>query len=167
MSTGLAQGDLKLLDSEVAQRLLSSTIPARLAYIATDGTPRVIATWFSWTGEELVMSTFLAAPHVHRPATRLGALRTHPDVAVTIDTDNFPPLVLTMRGRVSLTEVDGLTAEYDEAAHRYLGEEAGASYLAQIDQPITRMMRIALRPSWVGVLDFQTRLPSIMSINAS
>jgi hypothetical protein len=70
MSTGLAQGDLRLLDrlldSEVAQRLLSSTIPARLAYIATDGTPRVIATWFSWTGEELVMSMFLAAPHEHR-----------------------------------------------------------------------------------------------------
>jgi hypothetical protein len=93
-------------------------------------------------------------------------LRTHPDVAVTIDTDNFPPLVLTMRGRVSLTEVDGLTPEYEEAAHRYLSE-AAVPYLEQIDQPVTRMMRIALRPSWVGVLDFQTRLPRIMSTDAS
>ena len=42
---GAPQGDLRLLDSDVAQRLLSSAIPARVAYIATDGTPRVVATW--------------------------------------------------------------------------------------------------------------------------
>jgi hypothetical protein len=40
----LGQGDLRLLESEVAQRLLSSRIPARFAYLATDGTPRVLAT---------------------------------------------------------------------------------------------------------------------------
>src|SRR5215472_8511093 len=38
------QGDLRLLETDVARRLLSSTIPARVAYIATDGTPRVVAT---------------------------------------------------------------------------------------------------------------------------
>jgi hypothetical protein len=27
----------------------------------TDGTPRVMPTWFHWTGEELVTPTFLAA----------------------------------------------------------------------------------------------------------
>jgi len=32
------QGDLRLLETDVARRLLSSTIPARVAYIATDGT---------------------------------------------------------------------------------------------------------------------------------
>jgi len=32
------QGDLRLLETDVASRLLSSTIPARVAYIATDGT---------------------------------------------------------------------------------------------------------------------------------
>jgi hypothetical protein len=37
--TTLAQGDPRLLDTEVARRLLASTIPARLAYAATDGTP--------------------------------------------------------------------------------------------------------------------------------
>jgi hypothetical protein len=41
-----------------------------------------------------------------------------------------------------------------------MGEEAAASYLSQIDQPGTRMARIELRPSWVGIVDFQTRLPS-------
>jgi hypothetical protein len=156
------QGDLRLLESDVARRLLSSTIPARLAYISTDGTPRVIATWFHWTGEELVMPTFVSAPHIRRPAARLGALRAHPDVAITIDTEPFPPMVLSVRGRAALTEVDGVAAEYRLAARRYLGEEAAASYLAEIDQPVTKMMRIAVKPAWVGVLDFQQRLPSVM-----
>jgi hypothetical protein len=49
--------------------------------------------------------------------------------------------------------------EYALAARRYMGEEAAAGYLAQIDQPGTRMARIAVRPTWVGVIDFQTRLP--------
>jgi hypothetical protein len=48
------------------------------------------------------------------------------------------------------------------AARRYLGEEAARAYLAQIDQPGTRMARIDLHPAWVGVLDFQSRLPSAL-----
>src|SRR5258708_32471949 len=166
-SAATPQGDLMLLDSEVAKRLLSSTIPARVAYIATDGTPRVIATWFHWTGEELVMPTFVSAPHIRQPAARLGALRAHPEVAITIDTETFPPMVLSVRGRVSLAEVDGVPTEYMLAARRYLGEEAAAAYLAQIDQPGTRMVRIAVRPPWVAVLDFQQRLPEAMGGPAS
>ena len=156
----LPQGDPRLLDSEVAKRLLTSTIPARVAYIARDGTPRVVPTWFHWTGDELVMPTFLSAPHVRHAAARVGALRANPDVAVTIDTEGFPPEVLLVRGRVSVTEVDGVVPEYALAARRYLGEQAAASYLAHIDQPGTRMAHIALRPAWVGIVDFQTRLPS-------
>lgn len=77
----LPQGDLGLLESDVARRLLSSPIPARFAYIAGDGTPRVLATWFHWTGEALSMPTFLAAPHVRpRPGAfaRFGRIRMWP-----------------------------------------------------------------------------------------
>jgi hypothetical protein len=59
-------------------------------------------------------------------------------------------------------EVAGVPAEYRLAARRYLGEEAAAAYLAQIDQPVTTMIRIAVRSTWVGVLDFQQRLPDVM-----
>jgi hypothetical protein len=158
----LRQGDLGLLETEIARRLLSSTIPARFAYIALDGTPRVLATWFHWTGELLAMPTFVAAPHVRHAAGRLRALRVNPAVAVTIDTETFPPEVLTIRGRAAVSEVDGVPPEYAAAARRYLGEEAAHEYLAQIDQPGTRMARIDLHPSWVGVLDFQSRLPSAL-----
>ena len=158
----LKQGDLRLLETDVARRLLSSRIPARFAYVATDGTPRVLATWFVWTGEVLAMPTFLAAPHVRHAAGRLRALRANPGAAVTIDTETFPPEVLAIRGRVEITEVDGVPAEYALAARRYLGEEAAREYLAQIDQPGTQMASIDLHPAWVGVLDFQSRLPSVL-----
>ncbi len=81
------------------------------------------------------MPTFVSAPHIRRPAARLAALRAHPDVALTIDTESFPPMVLSVRGRVSLTELDGVAEEYRLAARRCLAEEAAASYLAEIDQP--------------------------------
>jgi hypothetical protein len=156
------QGNLRLLETDIAINLLASSIPARVAYTARDGTPRVIATWFHWTGEELVMPTFIVAPHVQREAARVAALRSRPDVAITIDTESFPPKVLMIRGRAVITEVDGVVPEYRLSARRYLGEEAAGSYLAMVDQPGTRMARIAVRPAWVGVLDFETRVPAVM-----
>ena len=160
--TTLEQGDLRLLESDLAKRLLTSTIPARCAYTAADGTPRIVSSWFTWTGEELVLPTFISAPHVSHAAYRVRTLRANPDVAVTVDTDGFPPEVLSIRGRAEITEADGIVPEYAQAAHRYLGSEEATAYLAQIDHPSTRMARIAVRPAWVGVLDFQTRLPSAL-----
>jgi hypothetical protein len=158
----IPQGDPRLLDSDIAQRLLASSIPARYAYTSADGAPRVVASWFHWTGDELVMPTFISAPHIRHPAYRVRALRKNPEVAVTIDTESFPPEVLTIRGAAEVTEVDGISPEYALAAHRYLGEEGATTYLAQIDHPSTRMARIAVRPAWVGVLDFETRMPSAL-----
>jgi hypothetical protein len=157
-----AQGDLELLERDVAQELLASALPARVAYIARDGTPRVVPSWFHWTGRELVMPTFIAAPHIERPAARLRDLRVNPDVAISIDTESQPPQVLLLRGRVEVTDVDGVVPEYAASARQYMGEEAAAEYLAAIDQPGTRMARVAVRPTWVGLIDFETRLPTNM-----
>src|ERR1700746_3561620 len=80
----LRQGDLRLLDTELAQKLLHAPIPARLAFVWTDGTPRVIPTWFHWTGRDIVMVTYVAGPRIgiRHPAARLAALRARPDAAV-------------------------------------------------------------------------------------
>jgi hypothetical protein len=158
----IEQGNPRLLESEIAQRLLASTLPARYAYTGLDGTPRIVASWFVWTGEELVMPTFISAPHIAHAAYRVKALRQHPEIAISIDTESFPPEVLSLRGTAEVTELDGVDPEYAQAAHRYLGAEQATPYLAQIDQPGTRMARIALRPQWVSVLDFQTRMPSAL-----
>ncbi len=156
----IPQGDLRLLDTDMAKRLLASTIPARLAYVAADGTPRVVSTWFEWTGEQIVMATYLAGPAagVRHPAVRVAALRTNPIVALTIDTETSPPKSITVRGRAEIDEVEGLAPEYIAAAYRYLGDAAGAM-LDGMDQPGTVQARIAVRPTWVGLLDFVGRLP--------
>ena len=158
----LPQGDVRLLETDLAQQLLHSSIPARLAFIAIDGTPRVVPTWFEWNGAEVVMATYVAGPAVgiRHPAARIAAMRLHPDVALTIDTEGFPSQSLMIRGRADIDEVEGLAPEYVESARRYLGDEAASGMVAGMDQPGTVQARIAVRPTWVGLLDFAERLPS-------
>jgi len=157
---GLPQGDLRLLDTPVARELLTGTALARLAYVAPDGSPRVVPSWFHWTGEELVTVTYVAGPGVRHPARRLDALRADPRVAVTVDDDGPPPRVLTLRGRATVHEVAGIAPEYAAAARRHLGEAAADEMLAELEHPTLRQARICLRPAWVGLLDFTSRLPS-------
>lgn len=160
----IPQGSLGLLDTSLATRVLALAIPARLAYTAKDGTPRIAPTWFQWTDGRLVMPTFVRAPHVVAPARRLAALRARPDVAVSIDTESTPAEVVLVRGRAEITEVDGIDPDYAVSARQYLGDEAAGPYLAMIDQPGTRMARITVRPTWVALLDFAgDRLPGVMA----
>lgn len=42
----------------------------------------------------------------------------------------------------------------------YLGEEAATRMVAAMDQPGTVQAQVTVRPTWVGLLDFTTRLPS-------
>jgi PPOX class probable F420-dependent enzyme len=152
----LAQGDLELLDDPIAQRLLASTELARLAYLAKDGTPRVIPMLFGWTGAEIVFGAY-ASSH------KLRSLRAHPDVAITIDRAGPPPEVLLLRGRAELGEVGGIVTEYADAHRRYYGDEQGETTVRQLSRAGIQMVRIAVRPTWVGALDFRTRLPGPMS----
>jgi len=151
----LPQGDLGLLDTDAAQRLLAARINARLAYTGLDGKPRVLPIWFHWTGEELVMASFAGA-------AKARALRANPAVAVTIDTEAFPADVLLLRGAASVSDVEGLVPEYRAAARRYLGEQGAAAFASRFEGQDVRMHRIALRPEWVALLDFQTRLPAVL-----
>jgi hypothetical protein len=48
--------------------------------------------------------------------------------------------VLTVRGRVGISEVDGIPAEYESAARRYLGDEVGRILLRSISRA----------PGWPG-----------------
>ncbi|MEV4490308.1 pyridoxamine 5'-phosphate oxidase family protein [Micromonospora coxensis] len=150
--TDLPQGDPRLLDTDLARELLTSTELARLAYVAPDGTPRVLPMMFHFTGDEVVFATFGGAH-------KIAHLRARPQVAVTIDTAGNPPRVLMLRGPVTVTDVPGVVAEYIAAHERYGGPEQAAATLAEIDHPDLVMARIGLRPTWVGLLDFVTRFP--------
>ena len=146
----LPQGDLRLLDSEVAQSLLAAPIPVHLTWVAPDGTPRITPMNAVWTGDELVMGAFAGT-------YKVVDLASQPDVAVCIDTHDGPPLVLTLRGRVTLEEVDGVLPEFAAAMRKVRGTAETDAYVAAIDRPGLRSVRIGLRPTWVGVVDHQTR----------
>lgn len=155
MTAALRQGDLALLDTDIAQRRLHTTSPLRLAYIALDGTPRVVPVAFQWTGEEIVMGGFA-------PSTRGRALRANPNVAITIDTEEQPPEVLSIRGRAEVTEVRGVVPEYEQYMRADMPGEQADAYFAELRRRNVLMERIAVRPVWVGAVDFRTRFPAAM-----
>jgi general stress protein 26 len=150
------QGDVALLQHPVAQELLQSKIPARLAYVARDGTPRVVPIWFHWNGKEIVLGTPPKAPKVE-------SLKQRPKVALTIDDNSFPHKVLLIRGTAKMNSMKGIFPEYAAAAERYFGAEQGRAWVAHMSGMITEMVRIVIMPEWVGLLDFQTRFPSAVS----
>jgi len=151
MST--VQGDIGLLNEPVAQRLLQSRIPARLAYVWSDGTPRVVPIGFHWNGSELVLGTPPDAPKVK-------VLADGTPVALTIDGDEMPYPVLMVRGVTRSEVVDGIAPEYAAMCRRTLGEEGGQAWLDQLALMCPQMVRISINPVWVGLIDFQTRLPN-------
>lgn len=152
----MKQGDPRLLETDLAQRLLASAELARAAYVAKDGTPRLFPIMFHWTGTELVFGTFAGG-------AKIAALRARPAIAITIDTPGPPPEVLLLRGQAVVSEVEGILPEYAAAHHRYYGAEQGARNIAEVERSGRKMVRIALKPDWVGTLDFVTRFPGALS----
>src|SRR5260370_3141721 len=144
------QGSLDLLQHPAAREMLQSQIPARLAYVWTDGTPRVVPIWFHWNKREFVLATPPKAP-------KLKALAKNPKVALTIDDNTFPHKVLLVRGSARLQTVPGIVPEYAIAAERYFGSEQGKVWVKQFGSMIHEMVRITITPEWVGLLAFQAR----------
>src|SRR6195256_437792 len=119
------QGELQLLQHPASKELLQSKIPARLAYVWTDGTPRVVPIWFHWNEREFVLASPPKAP-------KLKALAKNPKVALTIDDNTFPHKVLMVRGTARLEPVEGIVPEYATAAERYFGPEQGRAWMQQV-----------------------------------
>ncbi len=148
---------VELLDDPVAQELLKSNLTAQLAYIGLDGDPRVVPVWFSWTGDAFV----LASPH---GAPKIEALKKHPDVTISIDTDGYPYKVLQVRGVATVEEFGDVPAEYAGMAKRYFGPEQGPAWIEQLHKMGKQAMaRITVRPAHVVVLDFVKRFPTALS----
>ena len=138
----------------VAQRLLDSENPGRLAYVAQDGTPRVVPVGFHWNGTTVVIGT-------DPGAAKVNALKANPAVALTIDTNPpvWPPNVLLLRGTASVTLVDGVFPEYVAGAKKLTPAEAFSEWEAGVRALYDRMARIDITPSWVKIHDFETRIP--------
>ncbi|MBB5785829.1 hypothetical protein HD601_000404 [Jiangella mangrovi] len=143
----------EILNRPYSQELLARDI-ARLAYVAADGTPRVVPIGFSWNGTEVVMCT-------STNAAKLDALRRNPAVALTIDTEVHPPKVLLIRGTAELDVVDGIPDEYMEMNSTYqMTPEQRVEWEAGVRALYDQMVRVVVTPTWVKLIDFETTLPS-------
>jgi len=142
------------LEDPVAQRLLNSANPARLAYIARDGTPRVVPVGFHWTGATLVIGTVPGS-------AKVKALQSNPAVALTIDTSppTWPPNALLIRGTAKVTTVDGVFPEYVAGARKVTPHDQFPEWEAGVHALYDQMARIDITPTWVTIHDFETRIP--------
>lgn len=142
-----------VMAGDVARKLLQRTM-ARLAYVARDGTPRVVPIGYIWNGSAIVMCTATNA-------AKVKALQVNPDVALTIDTDEFPPNVLLLRGKAELDLVEGIPDEYMQMNDpSYMTPEQRQEWETGVRALYDAMYRIRVAPTWAKVLDFETTLPS-------
>jgi hypothetical protein len=144
---------MEILSGPLAQQLIGSNIPARLAYTGRDGAPRVIPIAFHWDGARFVVCT----PPI---AAKVRALEADPRVALTIDTNTFPPQVLLVRGAAGIEIVDGVPPEYLAGSGKIVGAKGMAAFEEQVRGLYKQMARITIEPTWAKLLDFETTLPS-------
>ena len=69
--------------------------------------------------------------------------------------------MLSIRGYAEVDMLDDVAPEYAAAAERYMGEDQGRAWVAQVRGQ--RMGRIRVVPEWVNILDFETRFPSALT----
>jgi hypothetical protein len=144
----------EVLNKPISQELLGRDL-TRLAYVANDGTPRAIPIAFVWNGSEIVMCTLKNSP-------KISALQNNPTVALTIDTEVHPPMILLIRGRADLDFVDGIPDEYLQANTSYeMTPEQRVEWEAEVRSLyVDGMVRIVVTPTWAKLIDFETTLPS-------
>ncbi len=141
----------EVLNRPLSRELLDRPL-TRLAYVGTDGTPRVIPIAFVWNGTEVVVVTPTNAP-------KLVSLRANPAVALTIDTDDHPPKILLIRGQAELDVVDGIPDEYLQA--NAVPPEQFDAWEKEIRSIYTDgMVRIVITPTWAKLIDFENTLPT-------
>jgi hypothetical protein len=142
-----------VLNKPIAQEMLARDL-TRLAYVAKDGTPRVVPIAFTWNGSEIVMCTTTNA-------AKVVSLRRNPAVALTIDTEAHPPNLLLLRGDAVLDEVDGIPDEYLQMNGTYeMTAEQRVEWEAQVRSLYDSMVRIVVKPTWAKLIDFEETLPS-------
>lgn len=144
----------ELLNTDpVAQDLLQARIPMRLAYVAKDGSARAIPISYLWDGAAFVISSPPKWPKVH-------AFRANPHVAFTVDTTDFPPKIMLVRGEVTDMELrQGVPDEYVAASRRIVGEDKMEAWERGVRADIHEMMVIRITPTWVKVIDFERTFP--------
>lgn len=143
----------QVMAEPIAQQLLRDEAILHLSYTARDGGPRVIPIGYVWDGSTFLMWTVPGS-------AKVAALSADPRVAITVDVLGRPPRALLVRGRATLTSVDGVPDGYLEASHRTMPPEEWDDFDSQVRALYEQMTAITVTPEWARLLDFETTLPS-------
>ena len=147
------QGEVNAeLARPLAAQLLRASPLLRLAYVALDGTPRVIPLAFLWTDNRIVVCT---VPF----SGKVKALRERPDVAITIDYDGLPPRALLIRGRAAIEIAEGVPPEYLEASMKTQSARGAQDFASAVRSMYDSMARVTITPTWARLNDFEKTLP--------
>jgi hypothetical protein len=85
--TGMQTRDgAEILKKPISQEMLNRDL-ARLAYVAKDGTPRVVPIGFTWNGSEVVMCTATNAPKLVSDLHASGTYKMTPEQRVEWETE--------------------------------------------------------------------------------
>jgi hypothetical protein len=135
-----------------SQQLLAAPMTSRLAYTGVDGDPRVIPIPFHWDGSRLLMATVVTSAKVR-------ALRRNPRVALTVDTDEYPPKLLLIRGSATVEIVDGVADVYLLASRKTVPASEFPAWEAGVRALYKQMAVITIEPDWAKMIDFETTIP--------
>jgi hypothetical protein len=117
----------------------------------------VVPVGFLWRDGRVIVCTATTAPKVR-------ALSARPHVALTIDTDSGTGSTsLLVRGVAGIEIVDGVPAEYLEAAAKTMPAEQHQQFADQVRSFYPQMARISIAPRWARYYDFGAgRVPEFL-----
>jgi len=153
MSAQMSAEDIAdVMAKPYARQLVESQIPARIAYTGLDGDPRVVPVGYDWDGTHIRFASVMGS-------AKNDALRSNPQVAITIDTEGYPPKVLLLRGTAQVEIVDGVPDLYVRASTRRLPADQRQSWEEGVRALFDQMAVITITPTWVRLIDFESTLP--------
>jgi hypothetical protein len=142
----------EIMAKPYARELVESKIPARIAYTGLDGEPRVVPVGYEWDGTHLTFASVMGS-------AKNDALRANPHVAITIDTEGYPPKTLLLRGTAQVEIVDGVPDVYVRASTRRLPEDQRQPWEEGVRALFDQMAVITITPTWARLIDFESTLP--------
>jgi hypothetical protein len=147
-----AQNIAEVMNRPYSRELLASRIPARLAYTGLDGDPRVVPVGYDWDGTHVTVASAMGS-------AKTKALQANPKVALSIDSEDFPPKVLLLRGTAQVEVVDGVPDVFLRGSKRRMSDDQWSGWLAGVRALYDRMAVITITPAWAKLLDFETTIP--------
>ena len=92
-------------------------------------------------------------------SAKVAALGRHPNVALTIDTAQFPPKILLLRGTAELRLVREIPEGYLASGRKVMTADQYPDWVSGVKSLYDEMTVITVTISWAKLIDFETTIP--------